>query len=97
MHFALPPRKTSIPPPYARKSRGPSALQRQWLKIAALIGGALLAIVFLARFLFSSSVDAIPVGTPEVVIVTVIDPSLGKEYVEKIKQNRQFYADRHGT
>ena len=96
MHFALPPRKTSIPPLYARKSRGPSALQRQWLKTTALVGGALLAIVFLTRFLLSSSENATPAGTPEVVIVTVIEPSLGKEYVDKIKQNRQFYADRHG-
>ena len=96
MHFALPPRKTSIPPPYARNSRAPSALRRQWLKVAALIGTALLAFLFLARWFLSRSEDAISAGTPELVVVTVIDPTLGKEYVDKIKQNRQFYADRHG-
>ena len=38
----------------------------------------------------------IPLGTPEVVIVTVIEPELSIDYVEQIKENRDEYAARHG-
>jgi hypothetical protein len=41
--------------------------------------------------------DRIPTGAPEVVIVTVLDPSMSEEYVATVKENRQDYAKRHGT
>lgn len=37
-----------------------------------------------------------PEGTPEVVIVTVMDPSMKDSYIRKMKENREDYAQRHG-
>lgn len=38
------------------------------------------------------------IGTgPAVVIVTVIDPKADPAWVQKIKQNREDYAKRHGS
>ncbi|KAF2272927.1 alpha-1,6-mannosyltransferas-like protein subunit [Westerdykella ornata] len=108
MHFAMPPRKTSRPPPYAaRQSRGgiqiPYALRaflrRDKLRtiIVAVLG--FVAILWLFGFIGGrggSSAAAI-IGTgPPVVIVTVFDPRADAAWVEKIKANREDYAKRHG-
>lgn len=39
----------------------------------------------------------IPSGTPEVVIVTVLEDGMQNEYVDMIKDNRDTYARLHGT
>jgi mannan polymerase II complex MNN11 subunit len=44
----------------------------------------------------SPTVEVIPPGTPEIVIVTVLDHDMPKGYVERIKENREDYAKRHG-
>lgn len=96
MHFALPPRKSSNPPLYTRTSRS-SSFWRERLKLGAILAFAALVIIFFAIRLFSThSTDQMPLGTPEAIIVTLLDPELGKEYVDKIRENRQDYADRHG-
>ena len=99
MQFALPPRKSSHPPPYARSPRS-SLYRRKRLKTGAAIAcGAVAFLYILLRLLSSSSsstIEIIPAGTPEVVIVTLLDPALGKEYIAKIKENRDDYASRHG-
>ncbi|KAI4161761.1 MAG: hypothetical protein LQ342_004593 [Letrouitia transgressa] len=96
MHFALPPRKTSNPPPYARASRT-SSLRRRQLQFGAIIGCALLVLIFLISHLFGRGAERIPPGTPEVVIMTLMDEeNMSKEYINKIKENRKDYAARHG-
>ncbi len=37
-----------------------------------------------------------PPGTPEVVIVTPLEPSLSQAFVDRIQENRKDYAARHG-
>jgi len=44
----------------------------------------------------ASSSRKIPPGTPEVVIVTTLDPKLPQSYRENIIANRKDYASRHG-
>ncbi|MCJ1236642.1 hypothetical protein MMC14_004624 [Varicellaria rhodocarpa] len=95
MHFALPPRKSSHPPPYARTQRS-SSLRRKRLKQGAILCVVALLLILGVPKIFSSAADRIPPGTPEVVVVTVIDPALGEQYVERIKENRQNYVSRHG-
>ena len=101
MHFALPPRKSSQPPPYARSPRWNAHPQqkRQQMKLgAAVFCAVLLAFYFLLR-IFSSAADAperIPPGTPEVVLVTVLDDTMSERYVARMKENREDYAARHG-
>lgn len=96
MHQALPPRKFSHSPNYARNTLS-SSFRRKRLKTGALISCGVLAVYWiLTKLLFSSSALHIPSGTPEVVIVTVLDPSLSTEYVAKIKENREEYAARYG-
>lgn len=96
MHFALPPRKSSHPPPYARTHRS-SPVRRKNLQFGILIGCATLALLYLASQFFSDSPATIPPGTPEIVIVTLIDPdSMSQEYISKIKENREHYAAKHG-
>ncbi|KAI9849030.1 MAG: hypothetical protein M1837_005921 [Sclerophora amabilis] len=96
MHFALPPRKTSHPPPYApRTSRSP-LLPKPRLQFIAVVACCALVIIFLFSRLFTSS-DGPPSGTSDVVIVTPLDDKMySQEYLEKIKKNRQHYADKHG-
>ena len=96
MHFALPPRKSSHPPPYARTQRS-SSLRRKRLKQGAILCVVALLLILGVPKIFSSAADRIPPGTPEVVVVTVIDPALGEQYVERIKENRQNYVSRHGA
>ncbi|KAI9839583.1 MAG: hypothetical protein M1819_002209 [Sarea resinae] len=99
MHFALPPRKTSHPPPYASRSLRSTSLRRKRLQFGAIIACAALGLIFLLSRIFSSSwADRPPAGTPEVVLVTTIDDkAYSKDYVEKVKRNRQDYASRHET
>lgn len=94
MHQALPPRKSSQNPTYARASIA-SNLRRKRLKVAALLVLGI-GVIFLLRTLSWSSAERIPIGTPEVVIVTVLDPDLKPEYIAQIKENREDYATRHG-
>jgi hypothetical protein len=112
MHFAMPPRKTSRPPPYAaRQSRGGLSIppflrnmrRRDRLRVVVI---AILGFLTLA-WLFgriggggNSSVlpAAPPIGSgPPVVIVTTIDPKADPAWVQKIKSNREDYAKRHGA
>ncbi|PYH96254.1 hypothetical protein BO71DRAFT_448802 [Aspergillus ellipticus CBS 707.79] len=98
MQFALPPRKTPIAPPYARSSRF-SLQRRKQFKAVAILGFALLVVFFLLSQLFytSTGTSAVPVGTPSVVIVTVLDRAgFSNEYTQKIVKNREDYAKRHG-
>ncbi|EEQ33606.1 putative alpha-1,6-mannosyltransferase mnn11 [Microsporum canis] len=98
MQFALPPRKTSRPPIYSRSS--PTALRRRQLKSCAVISCIVVSILFLVFHLFSSgtpSVDTPVADGPPVVIVTVLDTELFSDtYIQRIKQNREDYAKRHG-
>lgn len=43
-----------------------------------------------------SASAAIPLGTPEVVIVTLIDDKISSAYLKTIKHNRDDYAKRYG-
>jgi mannan polymerase II complex MNN11 subunit len=107
MQFALPPRKSSHNPPYARSPRI-TLLRRRQLKTVGLIAFAVLTVFYLLSYLFSSSSSgrptsstkkvSIPAGTPKAVLVTVFDrENLTKEYLEKIQRNREVYAAQHGT
>ncbi|KAI9848254.1 MAG: hypothetical protein M1838_000610 [Thelocarpon superellum] len=96
MHFALPPRKTSHPPPYAPRQSRPSVRIRR-LQLLGLLSLATLAVIYLLSRLFLFPSDRPPPGTPEVVIVTTLDSDLHPpEYLEKIKENRRAYAKLHG-
>lgn len=102
MHFAYPPRKTSYPPPYAvRNSRSLSLsyTRRRQLQAGAIILFTAVLLIFGMSHLFSSSPEErIPLGTPEIVVVTLMDEeSLGRSYMDKIQENRRDYAARHGT
>jgi len=93
------PRKASDPHVYT-SSRPSSYGRRRNLKaLAPYILGAV-ALVWLVVYLFSgsgsSTVKRAPPGTPEVVIVTTIDPKLSETYKNNIKENRKDYAARHG-
>ena len=48
--------------------------------------------------LFSSGSEHIPSGTPEVVIVTVLDEAtMSQDYRDRIIENRKYYARKQGT
>ncbi len=96
MHFALPPRKTSHPPPYARASRS-SPIRRQQLQVFGVIACTILTLIYFATRLFSSSAEKVPADTPEVVIVTLLDDAtMSDEYRERIMENRRYYASKQG-
>lgn len=106
MHFALPPRKTSHPPPYARKTSSNALAQRR-RKLLQVVGCTVLAIITffitLSHLLSSGTrqTDDGPSaieGRQDVVLVTVLDnATMSEEYVRMIKANRDHYAALHGT
>ena len=97
MHFAMPPRKTSQPPPYARASRS-SPIRRKQLQFVALLACALLVLIYLGIRLFGSSGEKAPPGTPQVVVVTLLDEAtMSDEYRARIMENRKYYAEKNGT
>ncbi|KAL2857900.1 galactosyl transferase GMA12/MNN10 family-domain-containing protein [Aspergillus pseudoustus] len=98
MQFALPPRKGPAVAPYSR-SPFLTYQRRKQLKALGVLSIALLAIFFLLSQLFYSSTGttAAPIGTSSLVIVTVLDRTLYSDgYLQKITQNREDYAQRHG-
>ncbi|KAF7196491.1 putative alpha-1,2-galactosyltransferase C8D2.17 [Pseudocercospora fuligena] len=92
------PRKSSTPHAYA--STRPSSLRnKRWLRQYGPTVAGCIAIVWLLVWLFSGSASStpyVPPGTPEVVIVTTLDPKLPEKFKEAIKENRRDYAQRHG-
>ncbi|KAL8748073.1 MAG: hypothetical protein Q9184_007513 [Pyrenodesmia sp. 2 TL-2023] len=97
MHGVLPSRKTSHPPPYAARNSRMSSTRRRQLQLGAILACSALFIIFMISRLFGSSEERIPPGTPEVVVVTLIDDTaMSKEYVGKIQENRRYYASKHG-
>lgn len=98
MQFALPPRGGQLPP-YGRTSSRISLQRRRQLKVAAIIGLAVLSLLFILSHFRSSSNTSIaaPTGTSGVVIVTVLDrAALSDKYIQRVKKNREDYAKRHG-
>ena len=97
MHFALPPRKTSHPPPYARASRS-SPIRRKQLQLGALVLSAVLLLIYLGTSLFKPGRERIPAGTADVVIVTVLDDAtMSQDYIDRIVENRKYYAEKQGN
>lgn len=101
MHFALPPRKTSFPPPYARVSAQNSSNRRrkQIQLIGYLVGGTIFFLLLLSWMFGGSPApdDGLIREDASVLIVTVVDERrVSKEQVQMIKNNRNDYATRHG-
>ena len=99
MHFALPPRKGSEHP-YARPSRSAAAAakRRQWQLLGSIVFSLLTLYVFWSYFTNSDDFERVPAGTPSVVIVTLFDEeNTDATYMQKIKNNRDDYASRHGA
>jgi mannan polymerase II complex MNN11 subunit len=112
MHFAMPPRKTSRPPPYAARQQSgfrlPPALRnllrRDKLRVIVIAILGFLSVYWLLGKLTGGPSDANAPKLPKVaigsgapvVIVTVLDPKADPGWVAKIKQNREGYAKRHG-
>jgi len=96
MHFALPPRKTSHPPPYARASRS-SPIRRKQFQAIGVVACAALVLIYFATRLFSSSTERVPLGSPDLVIVTLMDDAtMSDEYRQRIMENRNYYAKKQG-
>ncbi|KAK2800249.1 hypothetical protein FQN50_008213 [Emmonsiellopsis sp. PD_5] len=100
MQFALPPRKPSHSPPYGRSSHHSSSARRRQLKAVAILGLVAITFFFLVSRIFSSgsaSGEVVANGQTNIVIVTVLDEEkFGDKYIQRIKQNREDYAQRHG-
>lgn len=96
MHLALPARKSSNPPPYATQSTRFPMLRRSRVQTIVLCACAVGAVIFVLSQVLGGS-EKIPLGTPPVVIVTVLDPeNYSKDYINNIKENRIEYAKKHG-
>ena len=106
MHFALPPRKTSHPPPYVRNSNLTAAAHRRRKQIQVLAYAVLgvLTLYLIYEFLFSfrsaegreDGATAIE-GSQDIVIVTVFDnATMNENYMRMVRANRDDYAARHG-
>ena len=63
---------------------------------AILLAGILL-ILYLAISLFKPGRERVPSGTPETVVVTVLDDAtMNEQYIKRVVENRKFYAEQHG-
>jgi mannan polymerase II complex MNN11 subunit len=112
MHFAMPPRKTSRPPPYAARQQSGfrlppvlrNLLRRDKLRVIVLAILGFLTLFWLLgrtggnRDSNAPSLAKVAIGSgAPVVIVTVLDPKGDPGWVAKLKHNREDYAKRHGT
>jgi hypothetical protein len=61
-----------------------------------MVGGITFIFALLWLFGDSKSPTRAPPGTPEVVIVTPLEPTLSQKFVDNIQENRKDYASRHG-
>lgn len=97
MQFALPPRGGTLPLHSSGRSRL-SYQRRRQLKVAAVIGLAVISLFFIFSYLRSSSItSSVPAGTSGIVIVTVLDrAALSEKYIHRIKKNREDYVKQHG-
>lgn len=102
MHFAFPPGKSSTHPlPFRRPVRSNYQRRRQ-LQLGAILLFALLITLYFGRRLLapqtaSSRAQHIPAGTPEIVIVTVLDKEyMSERYRDRVVENRNYYAKKHG-
>ena len=102
MHFALPPRKTSHPPPYARAAQKSAATQRRRrIQLLGYVVLSALTIYLIVRYVLSTrsthSQDGAIEEDPAITIVTMFDEvKMSKAYIDLIKANRDDYAARHG-
>nr|POE90687.1 putative alpha-1,2-galactosyltransferase c8d2.17 [Quercus suber] len=90
------PRRTSDPVTNHIPRSSPIAPRRSLKALAPYLFGAIGFIWFLTWLFGSSDTAHVPAGTPEVVIVTPFDPKMSESYKSDIKENRRFYAKRHG-
>ena len=106
MHFALPPRKTSQPPPYARAAaRSLQNRRKSQLQAAVVIFVSLLCFWLLLRITVFSSwtreveseEDASDKDFNIILFTLLDDASLSDDYIQKIKTNRDDYAARHAN
>ncbi|KAH9815350.1 glycosyltransferase family 34 protein [Teratosphaeria destructans] len=94
------PRKSSTASAFAPRttSRSYGGRRRNPRSLAPyLVGGV--ALIWFLVWLFAGSTSSRasrPPGTPEVVIVTTLDPKLSESYKTNIKENREYYAHKHG-
>lgn len=105
MHFALPPRKTSHPPPYARNTTSNALVQRRRRQLQ-VVGYAILALLTLylvLRYILLPDADHAGTGPSgidgpqDIVLVTVFDDKvMSEEYIRMVKTNRNHYAAQHG-
>ena len=53
--------------------------------------------MYIGSRLFGSTSEKAPPGTPEVVVVTLLDEAtMSDEYRARIMENRKYYANKHG-
>lgn len=102
MHFALPPRKTSQPPPYLPRASRLPGVRKTRAKLIAAAGLFFLALIYLVTrprsSLHAAPTQRVPRGNPPVVLVTVLDESkYSKAHLETVKENRIQHAEKHGT
>lgn len=91
------PRKSSTSMPYTPVRSTPLGRRRNLKNLAVYIVGGFTILFFLLWVVGGSPKTArVPPGTPEVVIVTTVDPSMSQSHKDKIMENRKDYAQRHG-
>ena len=101
MQFAVPPRKTSQPPPFARAAalNNASARRRQLQLIGYVVLGCLTLYLLYAWLLSPPTLPDLDLldPNPSIVIVTVFnEATMSSTYISQVKQNRIDYAARYG-
>jgi mannan polymerase II complex MNN11 subunit len=107
MHFALPPRKSSQPPIYARtnSSAAASLRRRKQLQLVGYVVLSLLTLYLILSFtlLSDKSADDLEDGSgaieghQDIVLVTIFDnATMSEDYMKMVRANREDYAARHG-
>jgi mannan polymerase II complex MNN11 subunit len=98
MHHAY-SRKNSNAAQFRPRSSTSGLFRRSRLRTVILIFGAVLVFLWLLSGLGRTAPyrEHVPSGKPQVVIVTVIDPTkYSNTYLNTVKQNRELYAAKYG-
>lgn len=73
-------------------------MRRKQIQAGGLLAAAVFALLYIGNlYLSSSPKEYTPYGTPEVVVVTVLDEAtMSTSYRSHIMENRNYYAEKQG-
>lgn len=102
MHFAFPPKKSSLPPPFTiHTSKVPFGYRKKRFQQIGYVVLGLLTVLLVFRWLIRAQGvfdddGSIPEDSKVLILTVTDEKSMSEDYIRLMKVNREEYASRHG-